>query len=72
MLENTQHYHRCKNQDCTECWLCSRVNCGTDEMCDACERRQFDEYHEQRGFTVAQPTIPEIAEALVTAHKEKS
>lgn len=39
MPENTQHYHRCLTPDCSATWTCSRLNCGADELCDACEQR---------------------------------
>ncbi len=57
-----QHYHRCLNPECQESWLCQRVNCGLDEHCDACERQLFEDYMDRRGFTVSQPTIPELEE----------
>ncbi len=77
MTENTQHWHRCPAEGCTESWICKRVNCGVD-LCDACEQReererqQFEDYHAARGFQPTPATFPEVAEALVRAHKEKS
>ena len=60
MCENRQHYHRCLNPECQESWLCQRPSCGTDDLCEVCERQRFEDYHDRRGFTVSQPEIPEL------------
>lgn len=57
MSDHSQHYHRCRNQECDVTWICQHVNCGTEEFCDACERRHFEAYHEARGFTTSQPEL---------------
>jgi hypothetical protein len=58
-----EHYHRCGNPVCSVSWICYASNCDSKELCDACERRRFETWMEQRGLTVSQPVLPELEES---------
>lgn len=73
-MTSQQHHHRCPYAGCEESWLCQSASCSNHDLCDACERRQFEDYAEQRGWTISQPELPELEVTkllALTARKEQ-
>ena len=59
MDERTPHHHKCTNPECEESWICARTDC-TEELCEVCEQRRFEDYMDRRGLTVSQPDLEEM------------
>lgn len=57
MDEHSLHVHRCP---CGTAWHCEKADCTLDDTCTACDRADFERYAEHAGWTVSQPTLPEL------------